>query len=1308
MPLIFKAPEQGGKVAKGDTLTSLAAKAGPDVDWKVIARFNWGTTRPREVARAIVETIGVDLKDYLEHFKTPETMPFSPHADVKAELRIPEPYTAEGLEGDKTHTVKVKAMRPAVAVSVRKLDKWFIPKVEECEIKYALSGMHANADKVRMDVFGSNYCDCTDWQDGVGVYDKGELEKEPVYSKTDLKANPMQSHELKWKGDCTTKKGLLGVKEKDDDTRHINVAFSPYTVQLTYHKADLPETDRPQVVLKPFWPSWKMKESTPDVLSGMTGEAFWTNDDDQDGGALEVEDAQGLVVFRTSWNPKLKTAKKDGKPSSEVERPKQLQKGNQDFKWDKKYREGFFNGKMTDQMIDDSAWSADMQKQYLYQSTPYKVTVTTVKPELEADSLKFQWKILNSGGKFKRGFYRVTDRNGSVVLLAPLPEAKMADGEHEVTWDGKYPEGIKNSLGGDEITPWDMPYRVEVQAHTNHGEAEGLAIAVEHSEIRLYTHNDSHATTDPRYDSFDHKPSMMLEPGPLLAKAKLKDDVPLKPGIEPDDKTKDEWFRFKLAESGYHPGPLQKAYDDDFKISIQEFKRSVPANGGAAAGGFARLLLDAGNIELRDDAAKTAIETLRASDKRGPYADLARVMSNADDPNLTAEQYKKFLRDVEKDIVIWADDRQYYTDGGGDRIKDAENKPFMTAAGGENAADPAVAARIGLGLDDYRQGMVNGDGRVDTDAESIPRPWVPLRAAPTLMGREDELHADYKKERVEVDGDTRKAMMAAIGPLRIDWTVEELPYDISTIDPADYPSSMFDGSHVWDKLTETRTRRYLTWALWQKKKKHKRADTKRNSVLTNCPFDLGGVRPDAAATYAEAVFGAGEQSLWPWKAQHDTDDEAMSTIVHDLINKDQKPKDLDKPLVADEVGGACAWFRPSTIGGDGYRVGARVVLKKEGANSAFPNIEALEKRYPVAPQAHSARMRVWRRSSLRGVACWSPNPGKYNGAMVNQFRDYYKPGHVYFVNEGGPLKVHAMSEVFNDTIDAHKTKFTNIIRHNMAAGGYDAWYSNVATIDLDSKYPYPYLQRDTLGLQAYFPYADRGNIEKNSSNIWNTYNGALLYAVAQAAESNGYMRGHLIAEFVSSPDFNWHMYKCGTTATHRFVMPLKDGLVAPANPPCQSGGCAGTMTVRRVKRNQRFNFNGIGLAIGVTWCFDQADANIGVHEVGHHRHFEHCANAPGIKPAMHDHAPNQVVDWTTPDGISRAVWWDDPVHRYAHDPLIADGDAHKDHGKRWDRRCVMSYANDAGQYFCGKCALRNRGWKVTSLPAMNGLFREPT
>ncbi|MHC4452662.1 MAG: hypothetical protein ACYS0E_21390, partial [Planctomycetota bacterium] len=855
------------------------------------------------------------------------------------------------------------------------LDKWFIPEIEECEVKYGLSGPKECADKVRMDVFASNYCDCRDWNDGAGAYDKGELETEPIYVKEGLEADERKGDTVKWKGECTTEKGMLSVKIKDADKRHVNVAFSPYTVQMTYHKAALPESDRPQIVLKPFWPQWKMKETEPAVAAGAEGGGIaikWKNDDDVDGAAIEVADARlggsGAVVFRKSFTPKLKTQKDGDKHTSELERPDPLKKGERSFSWDKSYREGEFNGALVGEFIDDNSapWDAEKRrKELLFKSTPYKMTVKTLKPELEADSLKVGWKVLNSGGKLKRGFVRIKDRCGRTVWLEPLPEGKMADGEHEVTWDGKYPEGVKNTLGGDEVTPWDMPYRIELEAHTTQGEAEGLALAVMHSEVRLYTHSSTHAHKDPRFDSFEHKASMMLAPGPLMAKAELVGGAELKPGVEPKNQATDEWVRYKLAEAGYHPGPVHKAHDDDFKTSLKEFKRSVPADGNAGAGNFTRLPLDPTNIDLRDGPTRTSIRSLRDGDKRKAYGDPDKVDRNDNSPDLTDDEVKAWVRDPAKDMVIWVDDRQYYTDT--DAL-DETNKPFLKISGGENKTDPAAIPRVALGLDDYRGGMVQADNKTALDEAAIPRPWLPLQVEPRLMGKDDELFAEYDDAKVKVDDDARrKAMRSAVGPLRIDWSFEELPFDVSTIDPADYPAADFNGTPPpsWEPKKQTRTRRFVSWEIWRNKAEHDRRDTGRKEILTNCLATRGGARAPGYAAYVAEMFGAGDQQLWPIKASSEA--ETVATVTHELIHKDQGLKKLDKPLVADLVGTSCVYFRPSAMGGDGYRVGAAVTFEKT-SDYDFPNLDALKKRYPSKPQAHSARMRVWRRSSIRGCA----------------------------------------------------------------------------------------------------------------------------------------------------------------------------------------------------------------------------------------------------------------------------------------------------------------------------------------------------
>jgi hypothetical protein len=1309
MPNIVKAPKEGQKVAAGKTLADLAREAGPDIEWKTIALLNWGTDRASEVVLALAETVGVNLKDLEDKAKcdAPETMPFKPHKNVEAKLRIPEVFKAVGLAAQRTHLVKLKRLiKPANAVSIERLDKWFIPETEECHMEYQLSGLKETADKLRVDVFASNYCECSDWNEGVGKYAKGELEKEPVYTKADLKADPNAREEIKWKGDCTTSKGMLGVKLKDSDKRHINVAFSPYTVQFTYHGAAMPETNCPQILLRPFWPTWKTKESKHET-AGTDGTERWANSSDQDGGAIVIQDAAGVVVFRKSFSPTAEAKAKDGKPVTEITRPPELKKGLQSFAWDKKYRKGVLNGKLTDVMLDDSAWTEDMKRQYLYRSTPYKATVTTVKYELEPDSLKIKYKIINSGGKLKRGSYRIKDRTGRTVFYEPLSLDLMKDGEHELTWDGKYPEGVKNTLDGAEITHWDMPYRVEIQAHTNHGEAEGLALAVEHSEVRLYTHQESVALLDPRYDSDNHKPGLLLEAGPLLARAALEGDVDLKPFVPPKDKNSDAWFRYKLSEYGYYPGPLETSDDSYLKTSIAEFKRSVPKEGTAgSAGHFTRL--DLTKPTERNEETKNALEQIRDPDRRRMFGDLSKIHSNENAPYFESdlskpyyesEEEKKALRDPQNDVVIWADDRQYYTDPG-TQPKNDQNKDYFAAAGGGDSAH-----RVNLGLNNYRGGMVNADGRVDRDDKDIPCPHIPFRATPTLMSREDELFTPHKTERVELKDDKLKQARAAIGPLRIDWSVEELPFDLSNIDPAKYPAANFKGTQAWDGKSETRTRRYVSWALWRLKGEYERKDSKRKAILTNCPDDMGGVRPMSdPQTYAKTVFGTGNLNLWPWKAEYDADTESVKTIAHDLIHKDQKTKDLDKPMVIDETGSACVWFRPSRIAGDGYRIGARVVLKKESAGDAFPNLETLEKRYPVAPMAHSAGMRVWRRSSFRGFTVWANVGGKFNATMINGFRDYYKVAHVYFVHQG-----RVKHDITAASIDA--AKFKNLVHNNLAANGATGFFNNKANIQKDNQYPYPYCHHAHLGFDAVWkPIADYTYFGDTATSLWNIYNGALLYNLVEKAESDGYMRGHLIAEFVSSPEWKFHIFTCSGTPAHEYLTirlktePTPAGVIGTNCPDC-----AGTFTGHRTSADTRFSFNGIGLPIGVTWCFFSDDANIAVHEVGHHRHFEHSANGPGFKPDLHDHAKNDVVNWIT-DAVARAIWWDDPSHRDNAHPDTPNDNAHKDHGKRWDRRCIMSYANDSSQYFCGKCVLRNRGWKVTDtaqLPEMDPKFRDP-
>jgi hypothetical protein len=52
---------------------------------------------------------------------------------------------------------------------------------------------------------------------------------------------------------------------------------------------------------------------------------------------------------------------------------------------------------------------------------------------------------------------------------------------------------------------------------------------------------------------------------------------------------------------------------------------------------------------------------------------------------------------------------------------------------------------------------------------------------------------------------------------------------------------------------------------------------------------------------------------------------------------------------------------------------------------------------------------------------------------------------------------------------------------------------------------------------------------------------------------------------------------------------------------------------------------------------------------------------------------------------------------------------------QWDHRCMMSYCPDPNpggdkdplRYFCGKCALKNRGWAVTGIAPPAGGLADP-
>jgi hypothetical protein len=1228
------------QIQDGDTLKAIAAKH--SIPYKTLVLYNWGTDEKAVVKRALIEAIGVSGP-----IDDPELYKFS--GDERnvgsGEVAIPKEWKKPACTLDKQYTLKLKKNTPATAVAVTALDKWFIPKVEACDLTYCLEGVKEHADKLALEVYGSNYCGCSEWNKGLGKFDE-KLPDEPVYTedlaKQALPRKKPYGLPEKWSGKATTEKGFFSVKVKKD--RFINTAFSPYTIHLRYFKADGDKTAR--IDLKPFWPQFDETKAEPAVTTtvGATIKMKWTNAKAVCRGVLMVHDKNGQQVY---------FKRLDGD---------QLKKGAVESVWDKKYRTGAMDSLFKG--IYNAEPDAGKNKDAPY---TYKVTTYTRKPK--QDSLKVQWEIKNSD-KLKLGLLQIFDGKDRLVFQSGLKESDhLKKGAHTYPWKGNYNQGVKNSKKGDAVIYEDMPYRAQLQAHTPAGESEGLALAAMHTEVRLYVDPKTCAPQDLLYDSWDTASSMLLSTGPLV------------PGDPPAEADGTKWFRYQLAEAGFHPGPVTDAAaaNSSYKIALKEFKRSIPKDGAAGGKRYARLTID----ENENAETKAAIKSLRDSnayrDKRKWFGDLGRVNSNNDNPDLTTAEIKTKLPDASQDVIVWVDDRQYYTAGKG---KDENNRNYLSGTADANT----------FGLMNYRGAMDIADNKTTRDAASIPRPWIPLTAEPRLVSRTKGL---YDSAALAVSDDQKAAMLAAIGPLRMDWTFDELPPDVSTVDTTAYHRNY------------TRSRTYLWWALHKYKATYTRKDTKRAAVYTNCRKDLGGIRPQLDGelnSYYQKAFGCDTLNLAPWPAKAIGETESIATVVHEQMTKAQREKtDLFSPL----VGRAGVYFNPSNVAGDGYRLRAQMCFKKF-AGYDFTNIENLAARYPVAPQAHSARLRIWRRSSMRGYMCWDSGGTGHWPALVAGFRNLYKAAHVYFVHEGGTAKSFAVSDVFDPTKAAHKTRFKNIIKNNVVAQLQDT-----AKMSLKSGHVWPWSDQDNFGWRYISPvnitpaqFYDKWLSPQVITLTWRAYRSALLLALVKEAEKRGYLRGHLFVEFKASPPFNILKYKCNNPTPHTYWHITKVGGARPANGRCPAPGC-GSGPHHYVLSYQNLGFfpyrshmplPAVGIALGATWLFTNSNADTWTHEVGHHRHLEHAASAPGAQYAprdptdpvpntdLHDAQDNEIVNWG------------------------ALGET-KGSQKDWDRYCIMSYASSnypGGQeYFCGKCLLRNRGWKVQGIDYPGKKVAEP-
>jgi flagellar hook assembly protein FlgD len=1330
------------KPSYGKTLKAIAADACEDwVTWKHIALLNWGTVEPDEVVRAMAETVGIMVKGVFGPFSKlkskPEDVKFFPDKDLPQEIRLPVKVDPAQLAVAKRHEIRVKRTVPAVGVAISALDKWFIPEIETCDIAYRFGGLALNADKAALDVHGSNYTRCTDFADGAGKYvaDTANLEKIPLHTeKEGLSVAERGAGKLEWDGMVAPSTGVLKHTRDGVASRCVNVAFSPYTAHMRYWKNDADE--KAHLQLMPFWPHFENTETElfapgsaippaafqPSAAAPTAVKFTYDNAEDADGGWLIVKDADGQVVWRR--------ALKD----------KELKKGaGKILDWDGAYDKMARNGLMRDRLLNDGGKTQLEQDHMglLFVSWPYtyemKTYVRTYKKGAangDPDPALIKWKVNRSEG-LDRGLIQIFDKSGTLVWIKGLKKEQLADAaENSLQWDGKYSGGVENSKHGAVAIEADMPYRVQIQAHTKENCADGVALAAMHSEVRLYVPERQYARKDPRRSLTDTPQAMQIS----RAKHWPRSTPPPVASGDSDDARL--YFQHELTKHGYHPGPVNGKANAHLTRAIHEFKRSVPKDVTSNAGDFTRHSLAPGDIDALSADMKDCIGSPALAPRwvRKIWGERVKIESSDDAPYYSDDaDVDKALSDPKNNVVLWVDNRQYYTAGGipgggyhgyGPKGVDmlGNTRPGGVKLAG-NDPDPVaadIAAAQDWGLRDYRDDMDIGDGAVDHDNSFVSSPWAPLKAELRLLSKKDDLHPEATDAAVKVDdGARRAAIRRAIGPLRVDWSVHDALYDVSPIDPATYPAGISPIGQLAAAVPEIRTRRHVAGALLAARRAHAahtRPDEALPSRFWNCPkqgHDIGKV-PVGLNLYHREVFADGaENALKPWFAKHDDTTEATASIVHDHIaeiisplpNAAPFPQRPDDNLFEDLIGSAGIWFNPSIAGGDGYRLRAEVRFEDVGSDYKFPNNKVLAARYPVTPQAHTGEIRLWRRSVFRGYANWSPNAGadasRWTAETMRRMRAQFNVGHNYYTVDGydahGGVEKDIQTLLGNFGSADAKSMLRRLIKWHDGL----TWDTDVAHADLHTDHLWPWSGRDDLGRPELEDYVGSSGDAMDDyvgefDDFWDKLTGGILYWINARFEAHGHMRGHMMIDFKDSPRAKFYKYKCDVNGAHNFVGLRLGSAGVPAATACPV--CAGTTTITLIGGNiDSINLSAIGLAIGSSWMF-RGNIDDFPHEMGHHRHMEHASSAGGPRPAQHDSAPNPNV----PAGAD----------------LIEDDNTNAQE-RQWDRRCVMSYNDrDASSkapgnpdrptlLFCGKCAMRIRGWKFGAIPNPGDDVREP-
>jgi hypothetical protein len=946
---------------------------------------------------------------------------------------------------------------------------------------------------------------------------------------------------------------------------------------------------------------------------------------------------------------------------------------------------------------------------------------------LDAKTMKLEWEFKSTAGKLKRGLLQIVDGRDRLVFQKPLTATQMGDGKQNWTWDGAFGPAETNSKGGTAVIEDDMPYRMRVIAHSGVNERFGLGLTAMHSEVRVYVHKETHAADLDPYVAETNKPSLLLS----VADSNPK-HTPL---VKADDG--DMWVADHLSKAGVHCGAVNKEdRTEAFKRGVSEFLRSVPSTNAAPFGRFD--MNEAGDMS---DTAKTQLENIAAARKRPWFGKAA----DRSDYTMGSDELKTDLRKPDKDMILWVEDRFWYS----------EDKNGLDAGGTNIEPDvfdsPASAQP-------HRAPFEGGDKRVKSDARDIVRPHIPLQVQAVLLKRGQSLTDVI--DIAAVPQNELDAMRHAVGPLRVDWTFDEIepdPFDVPQIDTALYDDAV------------CRTKSALEWVLKKYNTKHKRKDVTRKTKYHNAPRKYGGERPyggiagqNHVSRYYKSVWGREkDKCLVPWRNKKDPGRESIVTVVHDRVDGAQ----VEEERFRARAGLAGIYFIPSRMAGDGYQLRAELRFDRT-ASYAMPNAKVLEARYPKLPQVHSAKLRTWRRTTLRAYVQWGDIDN--SGAAWQTVRDQYALAHVHFDIENGQAAHNALANVKirpSAVLDepAYKAAVAACVR-SIPAPHPVTDQRTLAWMALDDNVAWPLSQHKHWGMV--YPKVGTGKHPKSQAwDIWNDQGDDLwsrfgekigIELVKKIEERLGLMRGHVIIDFRTTPDYRYGAYLCGTCG-ERHVFLEQAGVMSELNQHCWEPGCPGTL-VNGIKKvvvtcdadPTHTATSSVATstpeAIGHDFAACSKPGCGGRYIVTSHNdspvplrsdndfdHLPFASMGVGNGVALND-APNttrKTPDKSGPGGkVSprKGLLWaheighnrnmlhagnapggDTTVYRKQHDTRRHNANPYKNDKQKtardWDRVCLMTYADQLETYnddtditcMCFKCVLKNRGWKVEKL-----------